>query len=118
MATISRVLLSGSTNGKNIKVVATATPGTTIHTALAGTTGFDEVYCWVTNTSATPVPLTVEFGGVASPDDHLVDTYQIPANSAPIPIVQGQNLQNGLLVKMFAGTANVLVVSGYCNRIQ
>jgi glyoxylate carboligase len=117
MATISRQLLSGSTNGRNIKVVATATPGTTIHTAVAGTAGFDEVYCWVTNTSASAVGLTVEFGGTTSPDDHLVDVYSIPANSLPIPIITGQNLQNSLVVKMFAATANVLVVSGYVNRI-
>ncbi len=38
MATYSKVLLSGSTNGKQIKVAATATPGTTIHTAVTGTT--------------------------------------------------------------------------------
>ena len=38
MATYSKQLLSGGTNGKNIKVAATATAGTTIHTAIAGTT--------------------------------------------------------------------------------
>ena len=117
MATISRVLLSGSTNGKPIKIVATATLGTTIHTAVTGTGAYDELYVWVTNTSGAVVTLTVEFGGATSPDNHLVDTYSIPANSLPIPICTGQVLQNALLCTMFAGTANVLVATGYVNRI-
>ena len=37
MATFSKILLSGGTTGKNIKVVATSSAGTTIHTAVAGT---------------------------------------------------------------------------------
>lgn len=118
MATIARQLLSGSTNGRPIKVAASATPGTTIHTALSGTSGFDEVYCWVTNTSSGAVTLTVEFGGTTNPDDRLTNDYSIPANSLPIPIVTGQNLQNSLVVKMYASSANVLVVTGYVNRIS
>jgi hypothetical protein len=34
-ATFSKLVLSGSTNGKAVKVVQTATAGTTIHTAHA-----------------------------------------------------------------------------------
>ena len=41
MATFSKIPLSGSTNGKGILVAATATLGTTIHTAGSGTTNFD-----------------------------------------------------------------------------
>lgn len=41
---LSKTKLSGATNGKQIKVVATATPGTTIHTAVAGTATWDEVW--------------------------------------------------------------------------
>jgi len=118
MATISRQLFSGSTNGKNIKVAATATPGTLIHTAIAGTSAYDEIYAWVANTSGSAATLFVEWGGTTSPDDHMVDTYSIPANSAPIPIITGQVLQNGLVVRMYSGTANVLVANGYVNRIQ
>ena len=43
MATFTKTLLSGSTNGKAILVAATATPGTTIHTAVAGTSSLDEM---------------------------------------------------------------------------
>lgn len=118
MATYSRQLLSGSTNGKAIKVVATATAGTTIHTAIAGTTAYDELYLWVTNTDTSARTLTIEFGGVTDPDCLIVKALSIPASSPPIPILTGQVLQNALVVGAFASAANVLLISGYVNRIQ
>lgn len=118
MASYSRQLLSGSTNGRAIPVAATATPGTLIHTALAGTTGFDEVYIWVSNVTANAATLTIEFGGVTDPGDHMVKTFSVPANSPPIPIVTGQVLQNGLVVRAFSGTASALNATGYVNRLS
>lgn len=118
MATYSRKLLSGSASGRPIKIVATATPGTLIHTAIAGADpNFDELYVWVTNTSGAAVNLTVEFGGVTDPDDLITKTLSIPANSVPIPILTGQVLNGTLICRMFASVANVLVASGYVNRI-
>jgi hypothetical protein len=119
MATYSRQLLSGTpANGRVIPVAATGSPGTTIHTALAGVGGYDEIYIWATNTSGSAVVLTIEFGGVTSPGDHIVSSLSIPANSPPIPIVTGQVLQNSLVVKAFAATTNVINISGYVNRIS
>lgn len=115
MATFSKQLLSGSTNGKNIKVVATATPGTTIHTAVSGTTSFDEIFLFAMNSSASAVALNIEWGGTTSPDD--LTTLTLPPQSGWIPIIAGWVLQNGLLVRAFAGSANVVVMNGYVNRI-
>lgn len=99
-------------------MAATATPGTLIHTALAGSTGFDEIYAWVVNTSGAAVTLTVEFGDATAPDHHFPDALSIPGNSPPIPVLTGQVLNGGLTVKMYAGTANVLNVAGFVNRIN
>lgn len=118
MATYSRQLLSGSTNGKPIPVAATATPGTLIHTAVAGTTGFDEVYLWVSNVTGSAATLTLEFGGTSDPGDHMIKAVSIPANSGPTPVSFGQVLQNGLVVRAFSGTASALNVSGFVNRIS
>ncbi len=118
MATYTKALLSGSTNGKPIPVVATATAGTLIHTAVAGTASFDEVYMWVSNVTAAPATLTIEWGGVTDPGDHMVKAYSIAANSPPIPIVTGQVLNNALVVRAFSGTASALNISGYANRIS
>lgn len=114
MATISPILLSGSASGKQIKVVATSTPGTAIHTAVSGSTSFDEVWLWGTNSSAATVKVTIEFGGVASPDDQI--EASIPPESGPFLIVPGLKLNGGLLIKAFAGTANVVLISGYVNQ--
>lgn len=118
MATYSRVLLSGSTSGRAIPVAATATPGTAIHTAIAGTTAFDEVYIWASNVTAAAATLTIEWGGVTDPGDHMVKALTIPANSPPIPIVTGQVLNNALLIKAFSPTASAINLTGFVNRIQ
>ena len=111
--TISRQLLSGSTNGRGVKVAATATPGTTIHTAHA--TSLDEVWLWCVNTDTAARKLTVEFGGTTSPDD-LIEVA-IPAESGLVLVSPGLTVTGGVVVRAFAATANVLVVMGHVNRI-
>src|ERR1035437_8261381 len=118
MTTYSRVLLSGSTNGRNIPVAAATTPGTAIHTAVAGAAAFDDLYLWAANVTAAAAVLTLEWGGVTDPGDHMVKPYSIPANSPPIPIATGQVLNNGLAVKAFCPTVSAINISGYVNRIQ
>lgn len=115
MATYAKQFLSGSTNGRGIKVAATATPGTTLHTSHA--TDKDEIFCWLTNTHTAAVDLTLEFGGTTSPDDHLAHTVSLPALSGPIPIVTGQVLSGAVVMKAFASVTNVLIATGYVNRI-
>lgn len=118
MATFARLLLSGSTNGQPIPVAATATPGTAIHTAIAGSTGFDEVYMWASNITGSAATLTVEWGGVTDPGNHMVKAFSLPANSAPLLITNGQVLNGGLLIKAFSGTASAINITGYVNRIS
>lgn len=117
MATYTRLLLSGSTSGRPIKLAATATPGTLVHTAVSGAASFDEIFAWVTNTDSVDRTLTIEFGGTTDPDDLVTKTLTIPANSPPIPILTGQVLNGGLACRMFASSADKLVVTGYVNRI-
>lgn len=115
MATYSKLLLSGSTNGKGIKVAATSTPGTTIHTAVAGTSSFDEIWLWAINSSAASVKLTIEWGQADAPDGNIEGT--IPPESGLYLIVPGLLLQNELVVKAFAATGDVIVLHGFVNRI-
>ena len=111
--TFTKVVLSGSTNGKQIKVVATATAGTTIHTASA--TALDEIWLWCVNSSTTAVKITVEWGEATAPDGNIEVT--VPGESGYLMVVPGLVLTGSLVVKAFAGTANVLLVNGYVNRI-
>lgn len=115
MATFSKIPLSGSTNGKGILVAATATPGTLIHTAVSGTTSFDEVWLYCQNTSTSSVALDVEFGGTATAD--LIE-ITIPGESGLVLVVPGLFLNNSLVVRAWAGTTNVLAIHGYVNRVS
>lgn len=117
MASYSRQLLSGSVNGKAIAVAATATPGTAVHTAVAGTAAFDEIYIWATNVTGAARQLTIEWGG-AGAANQLTASVVLPANSPPIPIATGQVLQSGLQVAAFTDSANGVVLTGFVNRIQ
>lgn len=111
--TISRQLLSGSTNGRGVKVAATATPGTTIHTAHA--TSLDEVWLWCVNSDTAARKLTVEFGGTTSPDD-LIEV-SIPSESGLMLVSPGLTVTGGVVVRAFAAVANVLNVMGHVNRL-
>lgn len=121
MATFSKLALqpAGTTGtGKLIKVAATATAGTAIHTASATATTIDELWLYAVNSDTTDRKLTIEFGGVASPDDLIEQT--ITAESGLILVVAGLVLQGNatpLVVRAFCATANVVMVGGYVNRI-
>ena len=114
MATFSKVKLSGSTDGKAIKVVQTATAGTTIHTAHS--TALDEIWLYAHNSSASTVKLTLEWGEATAPDGNI--EINIGAEGTGLVLVSpGLLLTNSLVVKAFAGTANVVTLTGYVNRI-
>jgi hypothetical protein len=115
MATFTKLKLSGSTDGKGIKVTTTGTPGDQIHQAHAS--ALDEIYLFVSNLDTAAVTLTIEFGGVTDPDHLICKALSIPANSPPIPVVAGLLLTNSLNVKAFASSANKLIISGFVNRI-
>ena len=117
MATALKRKLSGSTSGMPVKVVATATTGTTIHTAVAGTTAgtFDEIWLWAFNGHTSAVTLTIEFGGTSVPDQNI--TMTLASKSGLQMVVPGLILQNSLVVTAFASTANVITLSGFVNTI-
>ena len=119
MATFSKLTLSGSTDGRAIKVAATATPGTTIHTGSATATVFDEIWLYAQNTDTTARKLTVEWGGVSAPDDLIEIT--IPAESGLTLVAPGLVLKGNatpLVVTAFCASANVVTILGYVNRIS
>jgi hypothetical protein len=109
----TKLKLSGSTDGKQIKVAATATAGTTIHTAHA--TSLDEIWLWAVNSDTTARKLTIEWGEATAPDGNVEVT--IPAESGYMLVIPGMVLTNSLVVKAFAATANVILINGYVNRI-
>ena len=113
--TVSRIPLSGSTHGRGIKIAATATAGTLVHTATSSTTDCDVVTLYAYNSSASAVNLTVEWGGVSDPDDLI--KLSIPATSGLTLVCPDLVIRNSLVVRAFAGTTNVVTVQGFVNRV-
>jgi hypothetical protein len=120
MATFTKVLLSGSTEGKAIKVVQTASTGTTIHATGTSSSIIDEVWLYAYNSSASAVTLTIQFGGTTAVDNDI--KLAIPATSGLTLVVAGLTLTGtgsaANTIYAYAGTANVVTVSGYVNRIS
>lgn len=115
MATYDTIIPSGSTNGRQVKIAATATPGTLIHTAVNSATQMDEVWIWVTNNHTVAVNLTIEWGGATSPDDLI--QLSVPSKAGHYLVVAGVRINNNLAIRAFASVANVLCVQANVNRI-
>ena len=115
MATFSAVIASGSTNGRQILIAATATAGTLLHTCHA--TDIDEVTVTLSlPTHSAAVVATLEVGGVTSPNDLTVVT--VPLKAGGIVALYRQRLTGGVVVRCFAATTNVVVAAVTVDRIS
>ena len=119
MATYSKVILSGSTQGKGIKVVATASTGTTIHTTGTSSSAIDEVWLYAYNSDTVARLLTIQFGGTTSPDNDI--KVSLPSQAGHILVLAGCVLTGtgsaGNTVAAYADAANVVTITGYVNRV-
>jgi hypothetical protein len=118
MATFTKQELSGSTDGRGIKVTGTATgAAVTVHTAQSGTgdNNYDEVFIYANNSSTAAILVTIEFGGTTDPDD-LIEV-SVPAQQGLMLIVPGLVLQNSLVVKSWASVANQISLFGFVNKV-
>ena len=120
MATYTKIKLSGSTQGRAIKVAATASTGTTIHATGTSSSIIDEVWLYAYNSSTAAVLLTVQYGGTTAIDDDIKIT--IPSQSGLTLVVPGLMLTGtgaaANTIYAYAGTTNVVTVSGYVHRIS
>jgi len=125
MATFTKFLLSGSTQGKAIKIAATTSgsAGTTIHATGTSSTAIDEVWLYAYNSSSSAVVLTVQWGGVTAVDNEI--KLSIPAAAGLTLVVPGLILTGSggssptaSTIAAYAATTNVVTVSGYVNRIS
>jgi hypothetical protein len=118
MATFTKKILSGSTDGRGIFVVATATPGTTIHTGSSTAATLQELWLYANNADAAAYDLTIEFGGTTSLQDTI--KVSVAAKSGLTLITPGLILKgnsSALIIRAFAGTTNKVSIFGYVNEI-
>ena len=120
MATFTKILLSASSQGKAIKVVATASSGTTIHATGTSASIIDEVWIYAYNSASTATALTVQYGGTTSVDNDIKIT--VPPTTGLTLVVPGLILTGdgttASTIRAYAATANVITLSGYVNRIS
>ena len=120
MATFSKQKLSGSTNGRGIAVVATATLGTTIHATGTSATILDEIWLYANNIHSSAVTLTVEFGGATTTSDLI--QLSIPATPSGLYLICGGLILSGTgsvatTITAFASVASKIELFGFVNRI-
>jgi hypothetical protein len=107
MASISKLKLSGSTDGK---LISLSTGTATVHTAVSGTVNFDEVHIYCGNYSGSDATLTLSYAG-----DNIV--FSIPPAVGLIEIVPNLLLNNGGVITASASANSALNVGGFVNRI-
>jgi hypothetical protein len=119
MATFSKAHLSASAGGRAIKITTTATSGNLIHQTDTSSSTIDEVWLYATNTSPASILLTLEWGGATNPDDRIVASIPPQSTVTLIPghVISGTGSASRD-VRAFAGTANVINIFGYINRIS
>jgi len=100
--------LSGQTDGKPILLGAGAT---TIHTATAGTGGWDEVHVEYANSHTSAVEISVNEGAVGA----LI--ISVPSKSGWVTLyAKDLPLNNGNAITVTPATVDVIQIKGYFNR--
>ena len=119
MTTYSIEKLSGSTDGKGIKVTGTATGASvTIHTATSGSGDIDLVTLYAQNNDADGETrtLTIEWGGTTDPDNLII--VPVPCKVGPVLVCDRLPIMNSLVVKAWADEANDVMVYGTVQRVD
>lgn len=111
----SKHLLSGSTDGKGIKIAATSSPGDTVHTAVSGSSEIDWIYLQAVNEDVDEIEVVVEWGGTTDVDNSITVTLLQESGLQPL-MPDRLGLNNGLLVKVYAAVTNKVVVYGDVTR--
>ena len=117
MATYSKIVLSGSTDGRGILVDDDATAGKTIHTGSSTATTYDEVWIYAANYDSSDRKLTIEWGS-ASAGDIIEST--ITTEAGLVLVIPGLILKGNaspLVIAAFAATTSSIQLFGYVNRI-
>ena len=112
--------LSAATNGAPIKIAATATAGTTIHTATSSDMpeGCDEVYLWAGSTSSAAINATLQISSGNVTDGQSIN-FRVPAAyNGPIMILAGHRIADGVVITATAATAERVNIWGHVNRIS
>ena len=118
MAAFSKIILSGSTDGRGIHINDDATPGKLVHTGPTATSEIHEIRLYAQNYDTTDRKLTIEWGGATAGGDII--EYTVKAENGLYLIVPGLIIKGNataLEVRAFAATTSAINIFGYVNKI-
>ena len=116
MANLTKRVFSASTNGRGISVTGTTATGTLIHTSVTGSSQWDEVYAYAMNTATAAVLLTMEWARSTGQAGQKIQV-SVPKQDGLYLVIPGLPLGGGRQVRAYAGTASVITIQGFVNRI-
>jgi hypothetical protein len=114
MATVSKIKLSGSSDGEPINLATSSSGATTIHTfcTSAGDNTYDEIYLWGINNSTAARNITLEYGSTA-----LTIVHSVAAKAGATLMLPGLIGNTSMVLKGFGAVAGCEVV-GFGNAIS
>lgn len=119
MATYSIQKLSGSTDGKGIKVTGTSSAAdVTLHTATSGAGDIDLVTLYAVNqdVDGETRSLTIAWGAETDPDNLM--TVPVMASQGLILVCERLPIMNSLVIGAWADEANDVIVYGRVERVD
>ena len=117
MATYSKIVLSGSTDGRGILIDDAAPAGKTVHTGSGTATTYDEVWIYAANYDSSDRKLTIEWGSAAAGD---IIEQTIATEAGLVLVIPGLIIKGNatpLVVAAFAATTSSIQLFGYVNQI-
>jgi hypothetical protein len=109
--------LSGdsTTDGKQIDIAATSSPGTTLHTAVTGTSYWDYVTIELCNRDTVARTVTLEWGGTTNADRVVLE---VAPGLGAVPIVDRRMIRDGHVIRAYCDAANVVSAWGEVHRAR
>ncbi len=116
MDKVEALVLSGSTRGRPVLITATASTGTTLHTATTTAGEVDRIFIWLANTDDEAQTVTLEFGatGASSEVEILVPPHE------KVLAVDGELLGGAATdtITAYASTGSVVKATGRVERLS
>lgn len=118
MSNFAKGVLSGSVNGRPIRIAGatTVSGGTLIHTALSatGSNQADEIWIWASNGLTATAQVTLRFGALSGTDQWQ---FSVPPRDGLFLISPGLILNGALVCRAHSTVSNAINLVGYVNSV-
>lgn len=106
--------LSASLSGEPIPLMATGSPGTIIHTSIAGSAQMDEIFLYANNTGNQFYPLVLQ---VACTSGSHAMTMMMATQDSPQLVLQGWPVNQSATVRGYSPSGSgLMIIGGYVQR--